>query len=84
MKNFDNGGAGFKETAWRAARTFLQAAAGYVAANVTLFAVDDGSTLKRALVGLVASAVACGLAAVMNLPGRGGDPGICSVGKTDQ
>ncbi len=60
-----------KETVRRAVRTFFQAAAGYLAANiaVTFSGVADGrDTLKSALVIVAASAVACGLAAVMNLP----------------
>lgn len=57
-----------KETWRRALRTFIQAAVAYVAAN--LFVVDfsaESDVLKSALVGLGASALAAGIAAVMNL-----------------
>jgi len=57
-----------KETARRMARTFLQAAAAYIAVN--LVAVDFSSgkeVVKSALIGLGISAVSAGLAAVMNL-----------------
>lgn len=57
-----------KETWRRALRTFIQAAVAYLAAN--LFVVDftaEGEVLTSALVGLVVSALAAGLAAVMNL-----------------
>lgn len=55
----------------RAARTFVQAAVGYLAANVvmTVSGVGDGS-LRRTLATLITAAVASGLAAVMNMPHR--------------
>lgn len=57
-----------KETMRRALRTFMQAAAAYIAAN--LLVVDftaESDVLKSALLGLVVSALAAGMAAVMNL-----------------
>ncbi|MGI6269140.1 MAG: hypothetical protein ACOYKJ_01170 [Candidatus Howiella sp.] len=60
-----------KETLKRAARTFLQAAVGYFAANIALYVGSDFSdlnVLKTVLMGVGVSAVAAGLAAVMNLP----------------
>lgn len=57
-----------KETWRRALRTFLQAAVSYIAAN--LFVVDftsESEVLTSALVGLGASALAAGIAAVMNM-----------------
>jgi hypothetical protein len=62
--------ASWKETFKRAGRTFIQAFAGYMAANlVTATAgLTDMDALTTALVGLGVSAVAAGLAAVMNLP----------------
>ena len=47
----------------RAIRTFIQTAVGYIAVNV---ATTD-LTVKSAALGLAVSAVAAGLAAVMNL-----------------
>lgn len=47
----------------RALRTFLQTAVGYVAVNI---AATDLS-VKSAVMGLAVSAVAAGLAAVMNI-----------------
>lgn len=64
-----------KETIKRAVRTFVQAAAGYFAANLALYAGSDFSdlnVLKTVLTGLGVSAIAAGLAAVMNLPGGAG------------
>lgn len=57
-----------KETLRRAGRTFLQAAVGYVAANIAFIdfsAADD--VLYSALIGLAVSAFAAGFAAIMNL-----------------
>ena len=57
-----------KETWRRALRTFIQAAASYIAAN--LFVVDftaEGEVLTSALIGLAVSALAAGLSAAMNL-----------------
>lgn len=58
----------WKETIKRAARTFVQAAAGYLAANLALIEWTDTSTVKKAVVALITAAVACGIAALMNLP----------------
>ncbi len=60
-----------KESLYRAGRTFLQAAAGYIAANL-VFAVTsadpgDYDALGMSLIGLAASAIAAGLAALMNI-----------------
>ena len=60
-----------KEMIKRAARTFCQAAAGYVAANIAAAVMGAGENtgaLKTALLALVSAAVAAGIAAVMNLP----------------
>lgn len=57
-----------KETWRRALRTLLQTAVAYLAANLCV--VDftaEGEVLTSALVGLVVSALAAGIAAVMNL-----------------
>ena len=56
-----------KETWRRSLRTFIQAAVAYIAANI--FVVDfaaEGEVLTSALVGLAVSAIAAGIAAVMN------------------
>ncbi len=57
----------------RAARTFFQAAAGYAAANVALINWNDQSAMKKTVVALFASAVACGISAIMNIPTKDGD-----------
>ena len=65
-----------KEMIRRAMRTFIQAAAGYVAAHaaVTMTGVADRSeSLRGALLMLITAAVACGISAVMNLPGGDGE-----------
>ena len=57
-----------KETLRRALRTFIQVAVSYIAANLCV--VDftaEGEVLASALLGLVVSALAAGIAAVMNL-----------------
>ena len=57
-----------KETWRRALRTFLQAAVSYIAVNLCV--VDfgsEGEVLTSALIGLGASALAAGIAAVMNM-----------------
>ena len=57
-----------KETWRRALRTLLQVSISYIAAN--LFTVDftaEGEVIKSALVGLLVSALAAGIAAVMNM-----------------
>lgn len=59
-----------KEWLYRALRTFGQAMTGYLAANLvaTLTDIDmsNRTVLINALLGLLAAAVAAGLAAVMN------------------
>jgi len=56
-----------KETARRAVRTFFQAVIGIVAAGIATVDFSDGTTVKTALFGLCASAIAGGLSAIMNL-----------------
>ena len=56
-----------KETAKRMLRTFVQAFLGYVVANLAFFDFTDDTIGKRAVIGFVLSAVAAGIAAVMNL-----------------
>ena len=57
-----------KETAKRMLRTFLQAAVGYIFANIAFVDLTSGKEVaKSALIGLCVSAVAAGLSAVMNL-----------------
>ena len=57
-----------KETLRRAFRTFLQTAIAYIAVNIAVidFSVEKAA-LKSAVIGIIVSAVAAGLAAVMNL-----------------
>lgn len=59
-----------KEWLYRAIRTFIQAASGYLAANLiaalTGLAPGDLPALRNILLGLIASSVAAGIAAVMN------------------
>ena len=57
-----------KETLKRALRTFLQTAISYIAVNVVVidFSVEKAA-LKSAVIGLIVSAGAAGIAAVMNL-----------------
>ena len=63
-----------KETLKKAGRTFLQAAVGYIVAN---FAFVDFTATKEviysALIGLLASAGAAGVAALMNLEKGNGE-----------
>lgn len=56
-----------KETVQRTLRTFIQAAIAYIVANIALVDFSDKSILKSAVVGLITSALAAGIAAVMNL-----------------
>lgn len=56
-----------KETFKRTIRTFLQAAIAYIVANVTLVDFNDKSILKSAVIGLITSAIAAGISAIMNL-----------------
>lgn len=61
-----------KNTIKRAARTFFQAAVGYLTANLTvgISGMDAGESVKGVIITLITAAVASGLAAVMNLPSR--------------
>lgn len=63
-----------KECLIRAMRTFIQAALGYVVANGTavLMGAYEADMVKSAFMGLFVSAVAAGLAAIMNIPRKGG------------
>ena len=57
-----------KETLRRAARTFFQAALSYILINVAIIDFSSGrEVVKSALIGLGVSALAAGLAAVMNI-----------------
>lgn len=60
----------WKDTLKRTLRTFVQAFLGYIGANIVAITtgVNDLNVLKTILVGLLMSAIAAGLAAVMNLP----------------
>ena len=61
-----------KETVRRAARTFLQAALAYIAVNLVTVDFSNGkAAVRTAALGLAVSAVAAGLAAAMNLEGKG-------------
>lgn len=58
MKNFFK-----REPVKRAIRTFMQAAAGYIAVNIAITDISDSNAVKT----LVAATVAAGIAAVMNV-----------------
>lgn len=60
-----------KEMLKRAFRTFLQAAIAYIAANIIYIvssSPEDFDYMKNTLMGLLISAAAAGLSAVMNAP----------------
>lgn len=60
-----------KETLKRAVRTFCQTAIGYIAVNVTLIDFGSGKeVIESAIAGLIVSAIASGLSAVMNLEAK--------------
>lgn len=59
-----------REPVKRAIRTFIQAAAGYVAANITVAIMDVEH--DKAVIAVIATAVAAGIAAVMNLESKEG------------
>ena len=63
-----------KETIIRALRTFFQAFAGYLVVNLStsLSGITDGAMLIEPLTALIAAGIAAGLAAVMNMPKKGG------------
>lgn len=68
MKNFLKSIGVTKDTLIRAGRTFIQAAAAYIIANVAIVDfTSDKQIVKSAVAGLVTSAIAAGIAAVMNL-----------------
>ena len=62
----------WKNTLWRAARTFVQSALAYVitalGGGVAGLYDAEGKISKVAIAGLIIAAVAAGLAALMNLP----------------
>lgn len=68
MKNFLKSIGVTKDTLIRAGRTFIQAAAAYIIANIAIVDFSsDKQIVKSAVAGLITSAVAAGIAAVMNL-----------------
>lgn len=57
-----------KETIRRTVRTFLQAAAGFLATTgISVLVTNDYSITKDIILGIAGSALAAGVAAVMNL-----------------
>ena len=57
-----------KETLKRALRTFIQAAIAYIVAHLAIIDfTDTEEVIKRALVGVIVSAIAAGIAAIMNI-----------------
>lgn len=56
-----------KEWAYRALRTFLQSAVGYIVIALPNVDFSEQSKAKTALIGIGVSAVAAGLAAAMNI-----------------
>lgn len=59
-----------KEMLKRSARTFVQAMVGYLSVNI-VYAVSsstDINVIKTSLLGVLISAIAAGLAALMNMP----------------
>ncbi len=66
-----------KEALIRVAKTFIQALIAFlVVALPTVDFTQDKSALKAALLGVLASAVAAGLSAVMNIEQKGGSNGM--------
>ena len=66
-----------KEALIRVAKTFIQALIAFlVVALPTVDFTQDKSALKAALLGVLASAVAAGLSAVMNIEQKGGTNGM--------
>ena len=64
-----------KETIRRMLRTFLQVAVGILASNLALLPwTADSAELKAAVTGMLATAIAAGIAAIMNME-RDGDRG---------
>lgn len=64
---------GIKEMLYRAVRTFFQAAVGYLFANIALIKWDNPGVAKTTALTVITAAVACGLAALMNIPVGNGD-----------
>ncbi len=65
-----------REVIKRAARTFLQAAAGFIAANcIGYLSGMEGTASDNALLALITAAVASGICAVMNVPRRTAEKG---------
>ena len=57
-----------KETLRRALRTFAQVAVGYIVTHIPIVDFTDADeVIKRALIGLIVSAISAGIAAAMNL-----------------
>ena len=56
-----------QETVRRAVRTFAQTAVAYIAVNIAVIDFTETAAIKSALIGLGVSAIAAGLAAIMNL-----------------
>lgn len=58
-----------KESIYRAVRTFGQSFVGFISANAILYFSGSlsGDELKTAVCGIITSAIAAGLAAVMNI-----------------
>lgn len=58
-----------KEPIKRALRTFVQSAAGYISVNIgaTVTGIEDANVVKTAVTTLIVSAIAAGIAAVMNM-----------------
>lgn len=72
-----------KEMLKRALRTFVQAALGYLCANlaVSVSGVCSGNeSLRSVLITLFTAAVACGLSAVMNIPKKAECDSACGDG----
>ncbi len=67
MKDFLKGIGITEETVKRAVRTFIQAAVAYLVTVIASGNAFDGEITKTAVIGVVMSAVAAGLSAVMNL-----------------
>ena len=60
-----------KETAKRMLRTFLQTVIAYMGVNLAFVDFsEDKAVIKSALIGLLISAIASGISAVMNLQKR--------------
>lgn len=67
----ENNGFFHSEPVKRAFRTFIQAAAGYIAGNIAIAILDTEH--DKAVLAVIATAVATGIAAVMNINYTGGE-----------